>query len=71
MRSWKTTASGLVSSGAALVVFMATQDVTLPHWVVVVAGFVLAGGLASMGIAGKDYNVSGLNSPPSKDQATK
>jgi hypothetical protein len=71
MRSWKTTASGLVSSGAALVVFMATQGVTLPHWVVVVAGFVLAGGLASMGIAGKDYNVTGTAGPPSKDQATK
>jgi hypothetical protein len=71
IRSWKTTASGLVSAGASLVVFMSTQGVAVPHWLVTVAGFVLVGGLASMGIAGKDFNVSGTDSPPSKDQATK
>ena len=71
IRSWKTTASGFVSAGASLVVFMSTQGVAVPHWLVTVAGFVLVGGLASMGIAGKDFNVSGTDSPPSKDQATK
>ena len=70
MRSWKTTASGCISSLAAMVVFMSTQGVIVPHWVVVAAGFVLAGGLASMGVAGKDYNVSGTTSS-NKDEATK
>ena len=70
MRSWKTTASGIVSSGAALVILMSTQGVVVPHWVVVVAGFVMAGGLAGMGIAGKDYNVSGT-AAANKDEATK
>jgi hypothetical protein len=71
IRSWKTTASGFVSAGASLVVFMSAQGVAVPHWLVTVAGFVLVGGLASMGIMGKDYNVTGTGSPPSKDQATK
>jgi hypothetical protein len=70
MRSWKTTAGGCVSSLASLVVFMSTQGVSLPHWVVVISGFVLASGLASMGIVGKDYNVSGEQAA-NKDQASK
>ncbi len=71
MRSWKSTLSGAVSSGAALVVLLSTQGVAVPHWLVVTAGFVLAGGLASMGIVAKDYNVTGASAPPSKDQASK
>ena len=70
MRSWKTTASGLISSAAALAVLLSTQGVQLPHWAVISAGFVLAGGLASLGIAGKDYNVSG-SQPSNQDKATK
>ena len=70
MRSWKSTISGLVSAGASLVIFMGTQGVVMPHWVSSVASFVLVGGLASMGIVGKDYNVSG-SFTNNKDQATK
>lgn len=54
MTSAKTTIAGLVSAGASLVVFMSTQGVAVPHWLVVTAGFVLAGGLARLGIAAKD-----------------
>ena len=70
MRSWKTTASGLVSSGAALVLAMAGGGVAVPKWAVIAAGFVMAGGFACLGIVGKDYNVSGTTST-NKDQATK
>lgn len=71
MRSWKTTLSGAVSSGASLVVVLSTQGVVMPKWLPIVAAFVLAGGLAGLGIYGKDYNVTGPVSPPSKDIATK
>jgi len=71
MRSWKTTLSGLVSSGAGLILAMSQAGVALPRWAVVAAAFVMAGGFASLGIFGKDSNVSGMSSPPSKDQATK
>jgi hypothetical protein len=71
MRSWKTTASGLVSAGAAWVLAMSAAGVVMPKWAVVTAGFVMAGGFATLGIFGKDSNVTGPGSPPSKDQATK
>ena len=71
MRSWKTTLSGLVSSGATLILALSNAGVVLPKWVVATAAFVVVGGLASLGIFGKDSNVSGVSSPPSKDQATK
>ena len=70
MRSWKTTASGLVTSLSGLVLFLSTQGVSLPHWLVLTAGFVMIGGFSAMGVAGKDYNVSGTQSS-NKDQATK
>ena len=57
--NWKTTVSGLVAAAASLVLFMSTQGVALPHWLVVVSGFVVAGGLASLGITGKDADVTG------------
>jgi hypothetical protein len=71
MRSWKTTLSGFVSSGAGLVLALSTAGVPLPKWAIVTAAFVMAGGFASLGIFGKDSNVSGVNAPPSKDQASK
>ena len=71
MRSWKTTLSGLVSSAAGLVLALSTAGVGVPKWAVITASFVLAGGFASLGIFGKDSNVSGPSSPPSKDNATK
>ena len=86
MRSWKTTLSGAVSSAASLVILFSTQRVVVPRWLAITAGFILAGGLTSMGIFSKDYNVTGPIGPtavgaspvpvavvttPSKDTATK
>ena len=71
MRSWKTTLSGLVSSMAGLVLALSTAGVGVPKWAVITASFVLAGGFASLGIFGKDSNVTGPSVPPSKDTATK
>jgi hypothetical protein len=71
MRSWKTTLSGLVSSMAGLVLALSTAGVAVPKWAVITASFVLAGGFASLGIFGKDSNVTGPSAPPSKDTATK
>ena len=71
MRNWKTSLSGVVSSIAGLVLAMSTAGVVLPKWVLVTAGFAMAGGFSAMGIFAKDYNVTGVGSPPSKDQATK
>ncbi len=71
MRSWKTTLSGLVSCGAGLVLALSTSGVLVPRWAVVTAGFIMAGGFATLGVFGKDSNVTGPGSPPSKDEATK
>jgi hypothetical protein len=71
MRSWKTTVSGLVSSGAGLVLAMSASGVVLPKWAIVTASFVMAGGFATLGIFGKDSNVTGANAPPSADKASK
>jgi hypothetical protein len=57
MKSWRTTASGLISSGAALVLFLPTQGVAEPKWLTGIALFVMAGGFASLGIFAKDSNV--------------
>ena len=70
MRSWKTTASGLACSFAALVLVLASSGVQEPRWLTVTAGFVLSGGFAALGIVGKDFNVSGTATQP-KDEATK
>ena len=57
MTSWKTTISGTVTAGAGLVIALSSSGVALPHWLVVVAGYVAAGGMAALGIAGKDASV--------------
>jgi hypothetical protein len=54
VKSWRSTLSGAVSSGAALILALSGAGITLPHWVVVVAAFVMAGGFASLGIVAKD-----------------
>jgi hypothetical protein len=71
MRSWKTTVSGLAGSVAALVLLMSQSGVVLPKWVVITAGFVVAGGFASLGINAKDSNVSGPSKVEGGDIATK
>jgi hypothetical protein len=57
MKSWRTTLSGAISSGAALVLALSTSGVVMPKWIVVAAGFVMAGGFAAIGIVGKDSAV--------------
>jgi hypothetical protein len=57
--NWKTTLSGCITSAAGLVLAFNGAGIAEPKWLVVTAGFVLAGGLASMGIAGKDHDVTG------------
>ena len=57
--NWKTTVSGLVSSAAGLVLALNAGGVAEPKWLIITAGFVLAGGLAALGISGKDHDVTG------------
>ena len=57
--NWKTSTSGLVSSAAGLVLALNAGGVAEPKWLIIVAGFVLAGGLAALGISGKDNDVTG------------
>lgn len=68
MKSWRSTLSGAISSGAGLVLALSGAGVALPKWIVVTAGFVLAGGMASMGIVGKDSAVHSTSAEV--DQAT-
>lgn len=53
MSDWKTTIPGLIAAGAAFVLFAESFGVTLPPIVKALAAFVMAGGLASLGINAK------------------
>lgn len=56
-KSWRTTLSGVISSAAALVV--AVPDIVNYNPAAMkAAAFVLAGGLAAMGIVSRDNNKS-------------
>jgi hypothetical protein len=57
VKSWHSTLSGAVTSAASLILALSAAGVALPRWVLVVAGFVMAGGFAAMGIVGKDASV--------------
>jgi hypothetical protein len=56
--SWKTTVFGLTSAVAMFVLANPGLFQKWP-WMVTVAGFVATGGLAALGIVGKDSNVTG------------
>jgi small neutral amino acid transporter SnatA (MarC family) len=72
MRSWKTTAAAAVSAASSFVMFAQFGGyMLLPRWALGMAMFAHVGGLTAFGIAAKDYNVSGQDSPPSQDKATK
>ena len=71
MRSWKTTLSGLITSLASLVLALSAAGVAIPKWLQITAGFIVAGGFASLGIFAKDSNVSGIVKPIGGDNATK
>ena len=64
MRSWKTTVSGLISAAGMFVLFASAPpySVHFPVWVSALAGFLAVGGMASLGINGKDSNVTGPTS---------
>ena len=70
MRSWKTTASGVVTSLASLVLALSGAGIVLPKWAPAVAGFVAAGGFGALGVFAKDSNVTGTTGA-SGDKATK
>jgi hypothetical protein len=60
MKSWKTTLTSAVSSAAAFVLFaQQLHYINFPSWVMAVAMFAMAGGLASFGVSAKDSNVTG------------
>ncbi len=54
--SWKTTVSGLVSAAGAFVMFSGTApfNIHYPSLVTALAAFMIAGGLAGLGITAKD-----------------
>ena len=56
--SWKTTAFGLISAIAGFVI-LHPQYFTAHAYIVDIANYVLMGGLAGLGLAGKDSNVTG------------
>lgn len=56
--SWKTTILGIISGAAVLIASNPDQFVKWP-WLVTAAKIVAAGGLASLGLAAKDSNVTG------------
>lgn len=55
MRNWKTTTFGLLAAGAG---FITLSPDLFAKWplVIAIAKYVIAGGLAGLGIAGKDFN---------------
>ena len=57
MKSWRMTLSGGVSSAASLVLALSAGGVAIPKWLVVTAGFTVAGGFMALGINGKDAAV--------------
>ena len=72
VRSWKTTAA---ASATALFSFVLCAQfggfIDVPRWLMGIAMFAHLGGLLAFGVSAKDYNVSGQDSPPSQDKATK
>jgi hypothetical protein len=56
--SWKTSLLGLISAAFGYIAF-SPDDFANHLWLVHLARFVAVGGLAGLGIAAKDYNVTG------------
>jgi hypothetical protein len=67
--SWKTTVSGIIAAAAA---FVLAYPSAFAKWPLVgqIAAFVMAGGLLSLGVSGKDASVTGGTKPnPTNDPA--
>ena len=63
MKDWKTTIFGLVSAAFCFILFSPQY---FPAWLHDLSAFVLAGGLAGLGITAKDYRRSLLERPWNK-----
>jgi hypothetical protein len=64
MKSWKTTLTSAVSSGAAFVLFaQQLHYIDFPRWAMAIAMFTMAGGLATFGVSAKDSDVTGGERP--------
>jgi hypothetical protein len=59
-KNWITTATGIVSAVASLVLFLHLGGFyAFPKWVLGLLAFIQAGGAAGLGISAKQYNVTG------------
>lgn len=60
-KSWKTTVSAGISAAAAFVLFAGQPPISIhfPVWLTAIAAFLMAGGLAALGINAKDSQVTG------------
>ena len=56
MKNWKTTMFGIISALAGFVLFSPQY---FPPWAIDAAKYIMAGGLLGLGLAGKEFNVSG------------
>ena len=54
MKNWRTTTAGLATAFFGFVLF-SPQTFAWAPWLVDIAKYAVAGGLASMGLLGKDY----------------
>lgn len=63
MKNWKTTLFGIVSALAGFVLFSPQY---FPPWGIDAAKYIMAGGLLGLGLAGKDFNVTGGSGPSVK-----
>ena len=65
MKSWKTTVSALISTAGMFVIFASAPpyNVHFPVWISALAAFMALGGLAALGITGKDSDVTGGTRP--------
>lgn len=62
VKSWKTTASAVVTAAAGFVLASPELFTKYP-WIVAVSKYVGIGGLVSLGVNAKDFNVSGQKVP--------
>jgi hypothetical protein len=69
VKSWKTTVSAAVAAAGSFVLFAQTLNyIAFPKWALGMAAFIHIGGLANLGIAAKDADVSG--DPPHEIKPT-
>lgn len=61
LTNWKTTISSIVSAAGMFTLFASAPPYSLhfPPVIMALAGFMAIGGLAALGIAGKDSDVTG------------